>query len=193
MDAICQSGRPLGALHGVPVGLKDIIDTKDYPTERGTPIFAGRRPDQDAAVVEHLRDAGAVILGKTKTTEVAFVHPTDTLNPHNLDYFPGGSSSGSAAAVAAHQVPLALGTQTNGSVIRPASFCGTYGFQTDPRRYLPAGACWPHQTTSIRSACLHAVLKMPLCWRTSSKATTRLTTNAIRAHGRRCWRASKQN
>lgn len=129
MDVICQSGRPLGSLHGVPVGLKDIIDTKDYPTERGTPIFAGRRPDQDAAVVERLRDAGAVILGKTKTTEVAFVHPTDTVNPHNPDYFPGGSSSGSAAAVAAHQVPLALGTQTNGSVIRPASFCGTYGFK----------------------------------------------------------------
>lgn len=129
LDAIRQSGRPLGALHGVPVGLKDIIDTRDYPTERGSPVFTGRRPDLDAAVVERLRDAGAVILGKTKTTELAFVHPTDTTNPHDPDHIPGGSSSGSAAAVAAHQVPLALGTQTNGSVIRPASFCGTYGFK----------------------------------------------------------------
>ncbi|WP_346899946.1 amidase [uncultured Roseibium sp.] len=129
LDAIRQSGRPLGALHGVPVGLKDIIDTKDYPTERGSPVFAGRRPDRDAAVVERLRDAGAVILGKTKTTELAFVHPADTTNPHDTGHIPGGSSSGSAAAVAAHQVPLALGTQTNGSVIRPASFCGTYGFK----------------------------------------------------------------
>ncbi|WP_346907559.1 amidase [uncultured Roseibium sp.] len=129
MDAIRQSGRPLGALHGVPVGLKDIIDTKDYPTERGSPVFTGRKPDLDAAVVERLRDAGAVILGKTKTTELAFVHPADTTNPHNPGHIPGGSSSGSAAAVAAHQVPLALGTQTNGSVIRPASFCGTYGFK----------------------------------------------------------------
>lgn len=129
MDAIRTSGRPLGALHGVPVGLKDIIDTKDYPTERGSPVFTGRRPDLDAAVVERLRDAGAVILGKTKTTELAFVHPTDTTNPHDPGHIPGGSSSGSAAAVAAYQVPLALGTQTNGSVIRPASFCGTYGFK----------------------------------------------------------------
>jgi len=129
LDAIRQSGRPIGPLHGVPVGLKDIIDTKDYPTERGSPVFTGRRPDLDAAVVERLRDAGAVILGKTKTTELAFVHPTDTTNPHDPAHTPGGSSSGSAAAVAAHQVPLALGTQTNGSVIRPASFCGTYGFK----------------------------------------------------------------
>ncbi|WP_417675779.1 amidase [Roseibium sp.] len=129
MDAVRKSGRPLGALHGVPVGLKDIIDTKDYPTERGSAVFTGRCPDRDAAVVERLRDAGAVILGKTKTTELAFVHPTDTTNPHDPGHIPGGSSSGSAAAVAAHQVPLALGTQTNGSVIRPASFCGTYGFK----------------------------------------------------------------
>lgn len=129
MDAIRQSGRPLGALHGVPVGLKDIIDTSDYPTERGTPIFAGRKTDQDAAIVEQLRDAGAVILGKTATTELAFLHPADTRNPHNQEHTPGGSSSGSAAAVAAFHVPLAIGTQTNGSVIRPASFCGIYGFK----------------------------------------------------------------
>ncbi|PCJ84139.1 MAG: glutamyl-tRNA amidotransferase [Hyphomicrobiales bacterium] len=129
MDQIRRSGRPVGALHGVPVGLKDIVDTKDLPTQRGTPIFAGRQPDADAAIVERLREEGAVILGKTATTELAFVHACETRNPHNPDHTPGGSSSGSAAAVAAFQVPLAIGTQTNGSVIRPASFCGIYGFK----------------------------------------------------------------
>ena len=129
MDAIRQSGRPIGPLHGVPIGLKDIVDTTDFPTERGTPIFAGRQPDSDAAIVERLREAGAVILGKTVTTELAFLHPSETGNPHNPEHTPGGSSSGSAAAVAAYHVPLAIGTQTNGSVIRPASFCGTYGFK----------------------------------------------------------------
>jgi Asp-tRNA(Asn)/Glu-tRNA(Gln) amidotransferase A subunit family amidase len=129
MDSIRRSGRPTGALHGVPVGLKDIIDTKDFPTERGTRAFAGRRPDKDAALVERLREAGAVVLGKTATTEFAFVHAAETRNPHNVAHSPGGSSSGSAAAVAAFQVPLAIGTQTNGSVVRPASFCGIYGFK----------------------------------------------------------------
>jgi len=129
MDQIRLHGRPLGSLHGVPVGLKDIIDTKDMPTESGTAIFKGRQPDADAGIVERLREAGAVILGKTATTEFAFVHPAKTRNPHNVDHTPGGSSSGSAAAVAAFQVPIAIGTQTNGSVIRPASFCGTYGFK----------------------------------------------------------------
>ena len=124
-----KAGYGLGALHGVPVGLKDIIDTADMPTERGTPVFAGRQPDADARVVELLRQAGAVILGKTVTTELAFMHPSQTRNPHNSDHSPGGSSSGSAAAVGAMQVPLAIGTQTNGSVIRPASFCGTFGFK----------------------------------------------------------------
>jgi Asp-tRNA(Asn)/Glu-tRNA(Gln) amidotransferase A subunit family amidase len=129
MDDIRRSGRAIGALHGVPVGLKDIIDTRSMPTQRGTPIFAGRQPAADAAIVERLAEAGAVILGKTVTTELAFVHASETRNPHNADHSPGGSSSGSAAAVAAHQVPLAIGTQTNGSVIRPASFCGVYGFK----------------------------------------------------------------
>lgn len=129
LDEIRKAGRPIGPLHGVPVGLKDIVDTKDLPTERGSTIFNGRRPDADAAIVERLKDAGAVIMGKTKTTELAFVHATDTCNPHNIEYSPGGSSSGSAAAVGALQVPLAIGTQTNGSVIRPASFCGIYGLK----------------------------------------------------------------
>ena len=129
MDRIRKSGRAVGALHGVPVGLKDIIDTKFMPTERGSPIFAGRKPDADAMIVNRLREAGAVIMGKTKTTELAFVHPTDTTNPHDVTRSPGGSSSGSAAAVAACHVPLAIGSQTGGSVIRPASYCGIYGFK----------------------------------------------------------------
>jgi Asp-tRNA(Asn)/Glu-tRNA(Gln) amidotransferase A subunit family amidase len=123
------SGEPIGALHGVPVGLKDIIDTADMPTENGTVLHKGRTPRDDAAVVRMLRAAGAVILGKTVTTECAYFSPGKTRNPHNLEHTPGGSSSGSAAAVAAGMVPLALGSQTNGSVIRPASFCGVYGFK----------------------------------------------------------------
>lgn len=128
-DARRQAGLATGPLHGLPVGLKDIIDTKDMPTERGTPIFKGRTTDSDARVVEMLREAGAVIMGKTVTTELAFVHANETRNPHDASRSPGGSSSGSAAAVAAGHVPLAIGTQTNGSVIRPASFCGTFGFK----------------------------------------------------------------
>ena len=120
------SARPL---HGVPVGIKDIIDTRDFPTENGTPAHAGRQPGEDAALVTALKDAGAIILGKTVTTELAVSHPSRTRNPHNLEHTPGGSSSGSAAAVADNMVPLALGTQTGGSVIRPASFCGVYGFK----------------------------------------------------------------
>jgi Asp-tRNA(Asn)/Glu-tRNA(Gln) amidotransferase A subunit family amidase len=124
-----REGRALGPLHGVPLGIKDIIDTADMPTEDGTVLHAGRSPDRDAAVVAMLRSAGAVILGKTVTTECAYFHPGKTRNPHNPEHTPGGSSSGSAAAVAAAMVPLALGSQTNGSVIRPAAFCGVYGFK----------------------------------------------------------------
>jgi len=124
-----KRGRPLGPLHGLPVGVKDIVDTADMPTENGTVLHAGRRPRQDATLVSLLRAAGAIILGKTVTTELAVYGPNKTRNPHNLDHTPGGSSSGSAAAVADGMVPLAIGTQTNGSVIRPASFCGVYGFK----------------------------------------------------------------
>ena len=122
-------GLPLGPLNGVPVGVKDIIDTADMPTENGSVLDAGRRPLADATVIRRLKAAGAVILGKTVTTEFAYFHPGKTRNPHNPAHTPGGSSSGSAAAVAAGMVPLALGSQTNGSVIRPASFCGTVGFK----------------------------------------------------------------
>jgi len=129
MDQLRQSGRALGALHGVPIGLKDIIDTADMPTECGSIALAGRQPEFDAVLVSRLKAAGAVILGKTATTPFAFMDPAATRNPHNMEYSPGGSSAGSAAAVAAGHIPVAIGTQTNGSVIRPASFCGVYGFK----------------------------------------------------------------
>jgi Asp-tRNA(Asn)/Glu-tRNA(Gln) amidotransferase A subunit family amidase len=128
-DEARQRGAPLGALHGVPIGIKDIIDTSDMPTEDGTPLHAGRRPRQDATVVSLLRAAGAVVLGKTVTTELAVYAPGKTRNPHDPERTPGGSSSGSAAAVAAEMVPLAVGTQTNGSIIRPASYCGVVGYK----------------------------------------------------------------
>jgi Asp-tRNA(Asn)/Glu-tRNA(Gln) amidotransferase A subunit family amidase len=123
------SGTELGVLHGVPVGVKDIISTADLPTEMGSPIFAGHQPERDAVLIERLELAGAFVLGKTVTTEFAFMHPGKTRNPWNLAHTPGGSSSGSAAAVAAGFVPAAIGTQTNGSVIRPAAFCGIVGFK----------------------------------------------------------------
>lgn len=128
-DAERRAGQPQGPLFGLPVGVKDVIDTADMPTECGTALLRGRRPGRDATVVARLRAAGAVILGKTVTTELAVYTPGKTRNPCDLERTPGGSSSGSAAAVAAHMVPLALGTQTNGSVIRPAAFCGIVGYK----------------------------------------------------------------
>ncbi len=128
-DEYRANGNALGPLHGVPVGIKDCIDTADLPTENGSPLFAGRRPYRDATVVNRLRAAGAVIFGKTVTTELAFYHPGKTRNPHDLERTPGGSSSGSAAAVAAGMLPLAIGTQTNGSIIRPAAYCGVFGMK----------------------------------------------------------------
>lgn len=124
-----KQGKATGPLHGVPVGIKDIFDTGDMPTEFGSELWAGRTPRRDAAAVARLRAAGAVILGKTVTTEYAYYNPGKTRNPHNPDHTPGGSSSGSAAAVAALMVPGAIGSQTNGSVIRPAAFCGVVGFK----------------------------------------------------------------
>ncbi len=128
-DEFRQTGADLGPLHGLPVGVKDIIDTHDMPTECGTPLFAGRQPTGDAQAVAALREAGAIILGKTVSTELAVYSPGKTTNPNDPARTPGGSSSGSAAAVAANMVPLALGSQTNGSMIRPASYCGVYGFK----------------------------------------------------------------
>ncbi len=129
LDAWRTSGRPVGPLHGLPVGVKDIIDTAKIPTGNGTAIDDGRIPTKDATVVKRLRAAGALIMGKTVTTELAYFAPGKTRNPHNTEHTPGGSSSGSAAAVAAGMVPLAIGTQTAGSVIRPASYCGVVGFK----------------------------------------------------------------
>jgi Asp-tRNA(Asn)/Glu-tRNA(Gln) amidotransferase A subunit family amidase len=124
-----KSGLSTGPLHGVPVGIKDIIDTADMPTQCGSPAFKDNRPEEDAACVAALRAAGAIIIGKTVTTELATLTPNKTHNPRNLAHTPGGSSSGSAAAVADNMIPAALGTQTGGSVIRPASFCGIYGYK----------------------------------------------------------------
>lgn len=129
LDAHRKAGRPLGALHGIPVGLKDVIDTADMPTENGTQADAGRRPKRDALVTARLRAAGALLMGKTVSTEMAYFSPGKTRNPHDTARTPGGSSSGSAAAVAAGMVSLALGTQTMASVIRPASFCGLFGLK----------------------------------------------------------------
>ena len=127
LDERRRNGHSLGALHGVPVAIKDIFDTADYKTECGSPLLKGRQPMRDATAVSRLRAAGAVIIGKTVSTEFAYFHPGPTRNPRDLDRTPGGSSSGSAAAVAAGMVPLAIGSQTNGSMIRPASYCGVYG------------------------------------------------------------------
>lgn len=128
LDEIRGRGLTLGPLHGVPVGLKDIIDTGDMPTQNGLALDEGRR-SRDATVAHRVRAAGAVVIGKTATTEAAYYNPAKTRNPHNLAHTPGGSSAGSAAAVADFMVPLAVGTQTNGSVIRPSSFCGVVGFK----------------------------------------------------------------
>jgi Asp-tRNA(Asn)/Glu-tRNA(Gln) amidotransferase A subunit family amidase len=131
-DAARMQGAALGALHGVPVGVKDIFETDDLPTEMGSPAFVGHQPRRNAHLVERIIAAGGYALGKTATTEFAFMHPAETRNPWNPRHTPGGSSSGSAAAVAAGHVPVAVGTQTNGSVIRPAAFCGVVGFKPTP-------------------------------------------------------------
>ena len=124
-----REGRAPGPLNGIPVGIKDVINTADMPTQNGCAYFKDHQPEHDAGCIAQLRGAGAIIMGKTVTTELATHVPNKTHNPHNLEHTPGGSSSGSAAAVACGMVPLALGTQTGGSVIRPASFCGIYGIK----------------------------------------------------------------
>ncbi|NKB59644.1 MAG: amidase [Alphaproteobacteria bacterium] len=139
LDDLRRAGRPMGPLHGIPVGIKDILDTADMPTGYGSPIHEGHQPDKDSTVVAKLREAGAVIMGKTVSTEFAFMTPGKTTNPHNPAHTPGGSSSGSAAAVAAGQVPLAVGSQTAGSVIRPAAFCGVFGLKPSQGMISRAG------------------------------------------------------
>jgi Asp-tRNA(Asn)/Glu-tRNA(Gln) amidotransferase A subunit family amidase len=120
---------PRSRLHGIPVGVKDVVDTADMPTEYGSPIYKGHRPSCDAACVSQVRELGGIILGKTASTEFATRHPTKTRNPRNIAHTPGGSSAGSAAAVADGMVPIAFGTQTSSSIIRPAAYCGTIGYK----------------------------------------------------------------
>jgi Asp-tRNA(Asn)/Glu-tRNA(Gln) amidotransferase A subunit family amidase len=144
-DAALERARALdrgprqGLLHGVPMGVKDIIDSHDQPTGYGSPIYKTHQPLADAATIALAKDAGAILLGKTVTTEFANRHPGKTRNPHNPDHTPGGSSSGSAAAVADYQVVLATGTQTGGSVIRPAAFCGVWGYKPTFGHFPVAG------------------------------------------------------
>jgi len=134
-----DAGPVRGPLHGLPVGVKDIFDTTDLPTSYGSALYAHYRPVSDAATVALCREAGAVIMGKTVTTEFAYFAPGPTVNPHNPLHTPGGSSSGSAAAVADRMLPLALGTQTAGSIIRPAAFCGVVGYKPSLGRVPGAG------------------------------------------------------
>ena len=144
-----------GPLRGIAVGIKDIIDTADMPTEMGSPIYQGWQPHADAPVVAMLKAAGATVAGKTTTTGFASVDPTATRNPRNLDHTPGGSSSGSAAAVAAGMIPLALGTQTGGSVIRPASFCGVAAIKPSFRLLPTVGVkcfSWTLDTVGLFAA-----------------------------------------
>ena len=144
-----------GPLRGIAVGIKDIMDTADFPTEMGSPIYRGYRSRGDAAVVMLLKQAGATIVGKTTTTAFASSDPTPTLNPHNHGHTPGGSSSGSAAAVGAGMIPLALGTQTGGSVIRPASFCGVAAIKPSYRLLPTVGVkcySWTLDTVGLFAA-----------------------------------------
>ena len=156
---VCRTENPraqsAGPLRGIAVGIKDIIDTSDLPTEMGSTIYRGHRPRSDAPVVMLLKQAGASIIGKTTTTAFAANDPTATLNPRNTDHTPGGSSSGSAAAVAAGMIPLALGTQTGGSVIRPASFCGVAAIKPSFRLLPTVGVkcfSWTLDTVGLFAA-----------------------------------------
>ncbi|HXX83615.1 MAG TPA: amidase [Casimicrobiaceae bacterium] len=135
----CDRSKPRGCMHGVPIGVKDVLDTADMPTQMGSPIYAGHRPRADATCVSLLRQAGAVILGKTVTCEFAGMTAAQTRNPLDFEHTPGGSYSGSAAAVADFMVPAAFGTQTGGSVLRPAAFCGVFGFKPTFGRYSRTG------------------------------------------------------
>ena len=128
-DDYRRSGKPIGFLHGIPVAVKDIIGTLDMPTECGTPIRKGKSYSQNAEIIDLLISEGAILMGKTATSELAFLGPPKTTNPHDYSRTPGGSSSGSAASVASYMAPLSIGSQTGGSVIRPASYCGVVGYK----------------------------------------------------------------
>jgi Asp-tRNA(Asn)/Glu-tRNA(Gln) amidotransferase A subunit family amidase len=147
--------QPRAPLHGLPLGVKDIFDTADLPTQYGSPIYAGHRPKSDAALVSLIRRAGGVVLGKTVTTEFASLEPAATRNPRNPSHTPGGSSSGSAAAVASGMAPIALGSQTGGSIIRPAAYCGIAGFKPSFRLLPTVGMkcfAWSLDTAGLFAA-----------------------------------------
>ncbi len=168
-EALAPESAPVaykGSLAGVAVGVKDIFDSHDMPTCYGSPIYGGFRPRADAPIVAMARARGAHVIGKTVTTELAFLNPSRTINPHDAAHSPGGSSSGSAAAVAAGMIPAAIGTQTGGSVIRPAAFCGVAGYKPSFRLF-PAGGmktfAWTLDTTgffaaSVKDVALFAAL-----------------------------------
>ena len=128
-DDYRRSGKPVGPLHGVPIAVKDIIGTVDMPTECGTAIRKGKSYSQNAEIVDLLHASGAIVMGKTATSELAYLGPPATTNPHDKNRTPGGSSSGSAASVASFMAPASIGSQTGGSVIRPASYCGVVGYK----------------------------------------------------------------
>ena len=128
-DAYKKSGKPIGPLHGIPVAVKDIVGTLDMPTECGTPIRKGKSYSQNAEIIDLLTSSGAIVMGKTVTTELAYLNPSKTKNPHDYSRTPGGSSSGSAAVIASYMAPLSIGSQTGGSIIRPASYCGVVGYK----------------------------------------------------------------
>ncbi|WP_346906644.1 amidase [uncultured Roseibium sp.] len=157
-EALAPEGAPIakeGPLAGIAVGVKDIFDTYDMPTRYGSPIYEGFRPRADAPIVAMARARGAHIVGKTVTTELAFLDPAKTVNPHDPAHSPGGSSSGSAAAVAAGMIPAAIGTQTGGSVIRPAAFCGIAGYKPSFRLFPTGGMktfAWTLDTTGFFAA-----------------------------------------
>lgn len=161
-----KSGGPVGSLEGIPIGVKDIFDTAGIPTEHGSALFAGRVPESSSAVVRAAERAGAIVIGKTVTAELAYLAPGPTRNPWDTERTPGGSSMGSAAAVAAGVVPAAIGSQTNGSTIRPAAFCGIVGFKPTVGRISLAGALEFSRTLdhvgvfarSVRSAGLFAAI-----------------------------------
>ena len=157
LGALLQHGEDLGPLHGIPVGIKDIIDVRGMPTEAGSPLFKGAIAQQDAALVSRLRAAGAIILGKTVTTEFACFDPSPTRNPWNLEHTPGGSSSGSAAAVATEMCFAAIGSQTGGSITRPAAYCGVAGLKptfgrVDMSGVIPVSEHLDHVGPMARSA-----------------------------------------
>ena len=181
-DAVrrAAAAAPSGPLHGLPLGVKDVLDTADMPSEYNSPIWRGHRPRADAACVAAARAAGAVVIGKTVTTEFAVRTPGPTTNPANPAHTPGGSSSGSAAGVAAQCFPLAFGTQTAGSIIRPAAFCGAVGYKPSFATINRAGLkimC----DSSTRSAPSPAALPIARCWSVPLPAAISATPSAIPA------------